>query len=142
MSVSGDLCDLLRNAENAVKTFRDSSAGLSDMATCYDVDGMLSIEASRDAHLKRIQTILQIIETLCHESGSNTLEQYIDAQELSADKKAHIQEMRSRFAHELNQMQQSNMNDMLHILAARQVAQSLLVESGLHKVPITYGPVK
>ncbi len=142
MSVYGDLCDLLRNAKDAMEMFRDTAIGLSDKATHYDVNGMLAIEASREEQLKKIQGILQAIEALCCESGHHTLKQYIDAQELPADQKACIQEMRSSFVRELQQMQQSNMDDMLYILAARQVAHSLLVESGLLNVPVTYGPVK
>ena len=137
-----EICCLLQNATEAVMEFAHSGDDLGEKAINYDADRLLEIESVRSDQLERVQGVLQALAVGCEEQGGGAISDCISTMGLSEDKQACVYHICTQLKTTLMQLQQRNMNDMLQILAARQVAHSLLMEAGMLKAPATYGPVR
>ena len=142
MSRYDDICRLVRETDSAIWEFAQAGADVAEKAAHYDVERLLEIESSRSGQLDRILHGLQVIASLCEEQGCASVSEYAEAQGFSDAEQAYVQQLCDKLKGQLRSLQERNMNDMLHILAARQVAHSLLTEAGLLNTPTTYGPLR
>jgi len=142
MSRYNDICRLIREADNAIREFAQVGSDLAEKAIHYEVERLLEIESCRSGQLEKILYTLQMIASLCEERDCASISEYAEVQGLSDVEQAHVQHLCNKLKDQLQYLQERNMDDMLHILAARQVAHSLLAEAGLLNTPATYGPLR